>query len=133
MTIDEDSRNPKSDPQHHAQGAIHSPYIQKRRHIGSGVQRFIQNRRSVQLAWPKMGQINFPRKQQITAISSLHLSDRTECSGITNHVTLTENLSMSDSSCPLAQASSCDMEVRGSGSSVISCRKGRPAGGRRNL
>ena len=90
MTIDKESRNPKTDSQHHAQGAIHSPYIQKRRHIGSGVRRFIQNRRSVQLAWPKMGQINFPRKQQITPISSLHLSDRSECSGITNHVTLTE-------------------------------------------
>jgi len=73
MTIDEDSRNSKTDPQPHAQSAIHSPYIQKRRHVGSGVRRFIQNRRSVQLAGLKMGQINFPRKQQITAISSLHL------------------------------------------------------------
>ncbi len=50
MTTDEDARNPKTDPQPHAQGAVHSPYIQKRRHIGSGVRRFIQNRRSVQLA-----------------------------------------------------------------------------------
>jgi hypothetical protein len=49
MTTDEDARNPKTDPQPHAQGAVHSPYIQKR-HIGSGVRRFIQNRRSVQLA-----------------------------------------------------------------------------------
>ena len=90
MTIDEDSRNPKTDPQPHAQGAIHSPYIQKRRHVGSGVRRFIQNRRSVQLAGPKMGQINFPRKQQITAISSLHLSNKTECIKIINHVALSE-------------------------------------------
>jgi len=50
MTTDEDARNPKTDPQPHAQGAVYSPYIQKRRHIGSGVRRFIQNRRSVQLA-----------------------------------------------------------------------------------
>jgi hypothetical protein len=42
MTIDEDSGNPKTDPQPHAQGAIHSSYIQKRRHISSGVRRFIQ-------------------------------------------------------------------------------------------
>jgi hypothetical protein len=42
MTIEEDSRDSKTDPQPHAQGAIHSPYIQKRRHIGSGVRRFIQ-------------------------------------------------------------------------------------------
>jgi hypothetical protein len=90
MTIDEDSRNPKTEPQDHAQGAIHSPYIQKRRHMGSGVRRFIKNRRSVQLAWPKMGHINFPGKQQITAISSLHLSYKTECSEITNYVTLTK-------------------------------------------
>ena len=73
ITIDEDSRNPKTDSQHHAQGAIHSPYIQKRLHVGSGVRRFIQNRRSVQLACPKMGQIDSPTKQRITAISSLHL------------------------------------------------------------
>jgi hypothetical protein len=90
MTIGEDSRNPETDPQPHAQGAIYSPYIQKRRHIGSGVRRFIQNRRSVQSAWPKMGQTNFPRKHQITAILSLHLSDKTECSEITNLVTLNE-------------------------------------------
>ena len=62
MTIDEDSRNPKTDPQPHAQGAIYSSYIQKRRHVGSGVRRFIQNRSSVQLAWPKMRQMNFPRE-----------------------------------------------------------------------
>lgn len=42
MAIDEDSRNHETDPQHHAQGAIHSPYIQKPRHVGSGVGRFIQ-------------------------------------------------------------------------------------------
>ena len=42
MTIDEDSGNHETDPQPHAQGAIHSPYIQKRPHIGSGVWRFIQ-------------------------------------------------------------------------------------------
>jgi hypothetical protein len=42
MTIDKDSRNPKTDSQHHAQGAIHSPYIQKRRHVASDIRRFIQ-------------------------------------------------------------------------------------------
>jgi hypothetical protein len=42
MTIDEDSSNLETDPQHHAQSAIYSPYIQKRRHVGSGLQRFIQ-------------------------------------------------------------------------------------------
>jgi hypothetical protein len=41
MTIDKDSRNPKTDSQHHAQGAIHSPYIQKRHHVGSGIRRFL--------------------------------------------------------------------------------------------
>jgi hypothetical protein len=42
MTIDEDARNPETDPQHHAQCAIRSPYIQKRRHVGSGIRRLIQ-------------------------------------------------------------------------------------------
>jgi len=42
MTIDEDSGNHETYPQHHAQSAIHSPYIQKRRHVGSGVRCFIQ-------------------------------------------------------------------------------------------
>src|SRR5208283_1354596 len=42
MTIDEDSRNRKTDPQPHAQGTIRLPYIQKRRHVGSGIRRFIQ-------------------------------------------------------------------------------------------
>lgn len=74
MTIDEDSRNPESDPQHHAQGAIHSPYIQKCRHVGSSVRRFIQR---------------FRKEAAITPILSLHLSDKAECSEITNHVTLT--------------------------------------------
>ncbi len=55
MAIDKDSGNRKSDPQPHAQGAIHSPYIQKRRHIGSAVRRFIQNRRSDELVGPKWG------------------------------------------------------------------------------
>jgi len=55
MTIDKDSRNPKTDPQPHAQDAIHSSHIQKRRHVGSRVRSFILNRRSIQSAWPKMG------------------------------------------------------------------------------
>jgi hypothetical protein len=42
MAIDEDSRDPKTNSQHHAQGAIHSPHIQKRPHVGSGVRRFAQ-------------------------------------------------------------------------------------------
>jgi hypothetical protein len=42
MTFDEDSRNPKTDSQYHAQGTIRLPYIQKRRHVGSGIRRFIQ-------------------------------------------------------------------------------------------
>jgi hypothetical protein len=42
MTIDEDSRNRKTDPQPQAQGTIRLPYIQKRRHVDSGIRRFIQ-------------------------------------------------------------------------------------------
>jgi len=43
MTIDEDSRNPETDPQHHAQSAILSPHIQNHRHIASSVRRFLQD------------------------------------------------------------------------------------------
>jgi hypothetical protein len=41
MSADEDSRDSEADPQRHAQGAIHSPHIQKRRHIASNVQRWV--------------------------------------------------------------------------------------------
>ena len=44
MAAHEDSRDSEADPQRHAQGAIHSPNIQKRCHIASAVRRVIQVR-----------------------------------------------------------------------------------------
>jgi hypothetical protein len=42
MTADENCRYSKDNTQRHAQGAIHSPHIQKRCHIASAVRRVIQ-------------------------------------------------------------------------------------------
>ncbi len=90
MTIDEDSRNPKTDSQHYAQGAIHSPYIQKCRHVGSGVRRFMQNRHSAQLAWPKMEQINSQGSSKSQQFRVYTYLAKQSVVGLPNHVTPAE-------------------------------------------